>query len=131
MPSFFMQFRKGNPMKQSILSRLLCLLAATALLLTGCGSQTTPAASQEQEIVFAASRDQCPGEQDAYYASMSLGIWEPLITKDADGKPIPALADSLRQMQILLFGHSISRKMSASPMVPPSMLTLCSQTLSA
>lgn len=81
-------------MKQSILSRLLCLLAATALLLTGCGSQTTPAASQEQEIVFAASRDQCPGEQDAYYASMSLGIWEPLITKDADGKPIPALADS-------------------------------------
>lgn len=83
-------------MKKSIFSRLLCLLSVLSLVLAGCGNHNTtpPAAEKNQEIVFAASRDQCPGEQDAYYASMSLGIWEPLITKDADGKPIPALADS-------------------------------------
>ena len=56
------------------------------------GDKLLGAVDQTREIVFAASRDQCPGEQDAYYASMSLGVWEPLITKDESGKPAPALA---------------------------------------
>ncbi len=83
-------------MKKTIRSRLLCIVSVLALLLSGCGggAQNTADTNTAQEIVFAASRDQCPGEQDAYYASMSLGIWEPLITKDASGKPIPALASS-------------------------------------
>ena len=84
----------------------LLLSAALALSLAACGgpnagespapvSSETPAAvvDQTKEIVFAASRDQCPGEQDAYYAAMSLGVWEPLITKDENGKPAPALAE--------------------------------------
>ena len=91
-------------MKKRTLSLLLAV--ACALSLSGCGgapapdaqtsapagSETPAAVDQTREIVFAASRDQCPGEQDAYYASMSLGVWEPLITKDESGKPAPALA---------------------------------------
>lgn len=49
---------------------------------------------QDKEIIFAASRDQAPGEKDAYYCSFSLGVWEPLITKDDSGAPVPALAES-------------------------------------
>ena len=92
-------------MKKRALTLLLSLTCTLTLALSGCGASPTPDASgtpavtgspeavdQTREIVFAASRDQCPGELDAYYASMSLGIWEPLITKDADGKPAPALA---------------------------------------
>ena len=30
----------------------------------------------------------------AYYCSSSLGVWEPLITKDKDNKPAPCLAQS-------------------------------------
>ena len=87
-------------MKKRMLSLLLAAVCAESLL-AGCGSKEAPAASaasapaeidQSREIVFAASRDQCPGEDDAYYASMNLGVWEPLITKDENGKPIPALA---------------------------------------
>jgi len=101
-------------MKKRTLSLLLAL--ACVLALGGCGgepsagstptpAQTAPATpapaeptpeviDQTREIAFAASRDQCPGEEDGHYASMSLGIWEPLITKDESGKPVPALAES-------------------------------------
>ena len=93
-------------MKKRTLSLLLAVACALSLALSGCGgapapdaqtsapagSETPAAVDQTREIVFAASRDQCPGEQDAYYASMSLGVWEPLITKDESGKPAPALA---------------------------------------
>ena len=97
-------------MKKRTLSLLLSIACVLSLSLAACGNETaapsaspsapvdteTPAAEVDQtrEIVFAASRDQCPGEQDAYYASMSLGIWEPLITKDENNKPAPALATS-------------------------------------
>ena len=83
-------------MKKRALSLLLSAACVLSRALTGCGGgpdapaespsapagTETPAAGVDQtrEIVFAASRDQCPGEQDAYYASMSLGVWEPLIT---------------------------------------------------
>ena len=102
-------------MKKRTISLLLAV-CALSLAVSGCGApsgaptpapqtaapqtagpapaQTSPAEiDQTREIAFAASRDQCPGEQDGHYASMSLGIWEPLITKDEDGKPIPALAE--------------------------------------
>lgn len=101
-------------MKKRVLSLLLSTACLFSLVLSGCGNiaNTEPSTSAEdlapagtveptavqvdqtREIVFAASRDQCPGEQDAYYASMSLGVWEPLITKDEAGKPAPALATS-------------------------------------
>ena len=97
-------------MKKRALSLLLSAACALSLVLSACGGDAaapeasssapagteTPAAAVDQtrEIVFAASRDQCPGEQDAYYASMSLGVWEPLITKDESNQPAPALATS-------------------------------------
>lgn len=56
----------------------------------GGSSQTQE--TVEKEIVFAASRNQAPGEMDAHYCSMYLGVWEPLITKDEKGAPLPALA---------------------------------------
>lgn len=105
------------------MKKLMALLLAAACILSlglaGCGQKDAPASTtapaaketvaaveaqtetttapeidQTREIVFAASRDQCPGEEDAYYASMNLGIWQPLITKDESGKPVPALAES-------------------------------------
>jgi peptide/nickel transport system substrate-binding protein len=106
-------------MKKKTLSFLLAVSCALSLLLSGCGQNQQPAPDdtqpgvqdqqpeqtpeptlrepeidQTREIVFAASRDQCPGEQDGHYASMTLGVWEPLITKDEDGRPAPALATS-------------------------------------
>ena len=109
-------------MKKRTLSFLLSMLCVLSLLLNGCGQDQQPSNTpddaqsgvqdqqsdtqtpepvphepeidQTREIAFAASRDQCPGEQDGHYASMSLGIWEPLITKDETGKPAPALATS-------------------------------------
>ena len=106
-------------MRTKALPVLLMLVCALTFLLSGCGDRQTPAANnpddtdisasdsgkeqqpqeeqtvdQTKEIVFAASRDQCPGETDGHYASMSLGIWEPLITKDETGKPAPALAET-------------------------------------
>ena len=97
-------------MKKRALSLLLSAACALSLVLSACGggpaapeaSPSAPAGTespaaavdQTREIVFAASRDQCPGEQDAYYASMSLGVWEPLITKDESNQPAPALATS-------------------------------------
>ena len=100
-----MKERENEMKKKQLLSALLS--AVLVLSLAACGgtptSEETPGApapsqssaatvDQTREIVFAASRDQCPGEQDAYYASMSLGVWEPLITKDEHGKPAPALS---------------------------------------
>ena len=108
-------------MKKHTISFLLAVLCTISLVVGGCGANTAPSdqtagttvtdtsvsdttaapleaqpaeIDQTREIVFAASRDQCPGEQDGHYASMSLGIWEPLITKDESGKPAPALAES-------------------------------------
>lgn len=97
-------------MKKKMLAMLLAVTCVMSAALYGCSSaqpetqpsttaaqqtqpQTTQApVDQSKEIVFAASRDQCPGEEDAYYAIMTLGIWEPLIAKGEDGKPYPALA---------------------------------------
>lgn len=95
------------------LSLLMAMVCAVSMLFSGCSGDSKPEqetsapavqeesketkqketkVDQDKEIVFAASRDQCPGEKDGHYASKSLGIWEPLITKDESGKPAPALA---------------------------------------
>lgn len=79
-------------MKTRILSLMLVLTCILTLFSSAVLAETT--VDQTREIVFAASRDQCPGEMDGHYASMTLGIWEPLITKDETGKPAPALAQT-------------------------------------
>ena len=49
--------------------------------------------------IYRYDTDSSPGEQDAYYASMSLGVWEPLITKDESNQPAPALATRITSLQ--------------------------------
>lgn len=45
-------------------------------------------------INLASGRHLAPGEKDAYYCSRILEVWEPLITRDENNKPIPCLAES-------------------------------------
>lgn len=49
---------------------------------------------ENDEIVLASYRDMVPGEKDGYYCSWALYVWEPLVTQDIDGRPIPCLAES-------------------------------------
>ena len=75
---------------------LLMLLAVTA----GCGQgaeqrSSSAAAADDDTIVLAAYRQLAPGENDGYYCSKILGVWEPLITADEEtGAPAPCLAAS-------------------------------------
>ncbi len=48
----------------------------------------------DAEIVLAGTRNIAPGKEDAYYCSSILMVWEPLLTKDSTGAPIPKLATS-------------------------------------
>lgn len=49
-------------------------------------------AGPDEEIVLAGYRNIAPGVEDAYYCSVILYVWEPLITMDASGEPAPKLA---------------------------------------
>lgn len=53
----------------------------------------------EDEIVLAAYRNTAPGVEDAYYCSVILYVWEPLITMDESGEPIGKLAKSWEMSQ--------------------------------
>lgn len=46
------------------------------------------------EIVLAGYRNIAPGIEDAYYCSVILYVWEPLITMDKNGEPVGKLAKS-------------------------------------
>ncbi len=48
----------------------------------------------DAEIVLAGTRNIAPGKEDAYYCSSILMVWEPLLTKDSTGAPVPKLAMS-------------------------------------
>lgn len=71
---------------KKILSIVFLLLF---ILLTGCGNH-----EQEQKniykssnmnvVILAAYRHLAPGNKDGLYCSRVLGVWEPLVTKDAD-----------------------------------------------
>ncbi|WP_444345100.1 ABC transporter substrate-binding protein [Phascolarctobacterium succinatutens] len=45
-------------------------------------------------VILAAYRHLAPGNKDGLYCSRVLGVWEPLVTKDADNRPAPCLAQS-------------------------------------
>ena len=101
--------------------RILALLLALAFVLgmAGCGSQsaedttgndttvtetadeestaseeTADAVDPDAEIVLAGYRNLAPGEKDGYYCSKILYVWEPLVTQDDTGAPVPCLAES-------------------------------------
>ncbi len=80
---------------------LLILLTAVA----GCGQraeqgESEHAATDEDTIVLAAYRQLAPGENDGYYCSRILDVWEPLITADEEtGEPAPCLATSWEMLE--------------------------------
>ena len=61
---------------------------------TGTETKSADVADQDQEIVLAGYRNIAPGTEDAYYCSVILYVWEPLITMDAAGEPAGKLAES-------------------------------------
>lgn len=48
----------------------------------------------DAEITLGGYRDMAPGEKDGYYCSWALYVWEPLVTQDENGTPVPCLAES-------------------------------------
>lgn len=52
------------------------------------------AVDPDAEIVLAGYRNIAPGVEDAYYCSVILYVWEPLITMNAAGEPAAKLAKS-------------------------------------
>lgn len=94
---------------QQMLTGLLSLLMLFSL--TACGkepadSSPAPSASTTQQsstasgksdddpIVFAASRYACPGKDDAFYCSSALCVWESLLAKGPDGTTVGQLAET-------------------------------------
>lgn len=71
---------------------IMCLLSAGCNLNSETGSVSPD--RKGDAVVLAAYRHLAPGNKDAMYCSKILGVWEPLITKDADGLPAPCLAES-------------------------------------
>ena len=49
---------------------------------------------KDAEIVLAGYRNLAPGNEDGYYCSKILYVWEPLITQDDNANPVAGLAES-------------------------------------
>jgi peptide/nickel transport system substrate-binding protein len=113
-----MQTKEENKMKNKYLTRkILTLLLMVALIFTLTACQKTSQVEEntdsevqvesskddmnesaketvnpDDEIVLAGYRDIAPGVEDAYYCSVILYVWEPLISMDEKGEPIGKLA---------------------------------------
>lgn len=60
---------------------------------SAASASTSPAANDpEAEIVLGDYRNIAPGTSDAYYCSVILYVWEPLITMNEKGEPVGKLA---------------------------------------
>ncbi|MDO5425676.1 MAG: ABC transporter substrate-binding protein [Eubacteriales bacterium] len=81
-------------MKGKTLKKILSVALATAMLAAVPVGTTGFAAENEEEIVLGDYRNIAPGVEDAYYCSVILYVWEPLITMDNNGEPVGKLAES-------------------------------------
>ena len=85
-------------MKAKISTAFFCVLFV--FLLSACGNdskkqeQPQPITNSNDEIVLASYRQLAPGNREAYFCSKILYVWEPLITVDKSGHPLPCLAES-------------------------------------
>lgn len=82
---------------------LVVLVSIISALCIGCKTEVEKNTSHEFRstkdlVVLGAGRHLAPGEKDAYYCSKILGVWEPLITRDKDGFPAPALAQNWQML---------------------------------
>ncbi|SKC81417.1 ABC transporter substrate-binding protein [Maledivibacter halophilus] len=97
--------------KVTILVLIIAMMLSSALLIGCSGQKTTEPADtakpkettdeqkqeetiKDEEIVLAAPRDVAPGKEDAFFTSVILYIWEPLIGMGENGEPVPKLATS-------------------------------------
>ena len=85
--------------------KFILLILLISLCVCGCGNNNTEGkndtkdfANNSQQIILAAYRHLAPGEQDAFYCSKILGVWEPLITMDTDGRPKGCLATGWKML---------------------------------
>lgn len=101
---------KAKQKNKYLLSLVIVWALTMSVFLGGCGKQETnmdpentsvakeaglePAVNPNDEIVLAGYRNIAPGVDDAYYCSVILYVWEPLITMDAAGQPAAKLAES-------------------------------------
>lgn len=120
---------KKKEKSRYLLSLIMALTLAVSMFVGGCGQQgagsntgssaaakqsstaeqssgdstgkadAAPAVNPDDEIVLAGYRNIAPGVEDAYYCSVILYVWEPLITMDAAGKPSAKLAESWEMSQ--------------------------------
>ena len=82
---------------------LITMVSFLAIFFSGCKQEDNKITStqfviNQDLIVLGAGRHLAPGEKDAYYCSKILGVWEPLITRDKEGFPAPALAQNWQML---------------------------------
>ncbi len=80
--------QSGTPAENTIKAAETTAAEVTA---TGVAQDTV---DPNAEIILAGTRNIAPGKEDAYYCSSMLMVWEPLLTKDSSGAPVPKLAES-------------------------------------
>lgn len=80
--------------RKRLFNKLVSTALAALMLCTMSFGTVTYAAEEEQEIVLADYRNIAPGVEDAYYCSVIVYVWEPLITMDENGEPAAKLASS-------------------------------------
>lgn len=76
---------------KKILSVLLILVLIFSLVSCDKKVEKKEEKKEEKEIVLAAPRDLAPGKENFHFTSIILFVWEPLISMNEKGEPIPAL----------------------------------------
>lgn len=84
---------------------LILLVLISTLILSGCQNENGNSeevnqpeeqgkiADENETIILGGKRHLAPGEEDGYYCSVILYVWEPLIRQGDDGEPVPSLAE--------------------------------------
>lgn len=78
-------------------TKIFSVIFALLFILTSVGctqNNSAEVVKKEDEIVLAGYRNLAPGNEDGYYCSKILYVWEPLITQDDDANPVAGLAES-------------------------------------
>ena len=83
-------------MKNRFLKRMLtaALVGAVTIGMGAAVPSVARAEEAQEEIVLGDYRNIAPGVEDAYYCSVILYVWEPLITMNEKGEPEAKLAES-------------------------------------
>lgn len=96
-----------NNVNKKTLRIFLLLVLVFALTFTGCQNNNEVAETSNEEdvtqvdevvdenetIVLGGKRHLAPGEEDGYYCSSILYVWEPLVRQGKNGEPLPCLAE--------------------------------------